>query len=90
MVSLNEKCSILISIAQKQTKEVEKEIPLMYRGMVKSLLMTIGMLAAITPESKIRSLFEKLHMLYETVIVCEHQTTQEFKEHVEDLLKAWI
>lgn len=89
MVSLNEKCSILVSLAIKQSKDVEKEIPLLYRGMVKSLLTTIGMLAAITPESKIKSLFEKLHMLYEMVMVCEHQTTQEFKEHVEDLLKAW-
>ena len=89
MVSLNEKCATVLAIAQKQLKEVEKEIPMVYRGMVKSLLNTMAILVTITPESKIRGMFEKVHMLYEALMVCEHQTSDDFKQHVEDLFKAW-
>jgi len=88
-LTINTKCDILLGMIEKHFKTHEKEMPLMLRGMYKPMMATIRMFLAIMPEQKLNEYLNNAHMVYEA-IQCSYTEEKDFREHIDELIAAWI
>lgn len=88
MVSINEKYQIILDMVEKSLETQKKKIPVMYRGIYKSVLNSLKMLLAFTPVEYVEEYFKQFDAVV-SEMKKDYESKETFKQVLEDIVNEW-